>query len=431
MVVTPAAPRLIAPVLLVPILTVPLVAPAPAFMTTFPPVPFVPVSAPPVKFRAAAAWLLFTFTPGCRDKEVLLNVVISGERFPARESCPVGERVITGVPLFCTCRALVALPVLLMTNAGADPWLVRVKEVEVESPPARVKAMFVPFDVVIVLPPLYAVCRVKVLLEQVTTSFEAFKQSPAPLSWFKPEMVRYEPLAYGTFIATFWLLPGLKVDAPLALSAPDIRSAPLLVVVEVPVPRLIPVALFVPILTVPFSVPVPASIKTEPPTAVLPVSFPPYRFNEEPVPLSIVFTPGWMVRELVLVTAAVVISGFCPPARVSCPPAVRVMFVWLICSVPVEVEYPITVFAFPAEDRVVAPVEERLVNAPVPGVVAPIAVLLIPEAVVVKLPEVMVRLLVPSPMVEALSPDRFNTPALAVRLRVPEERVNPFDAVRS
>ena len=223
-------------------------------------------------------------------------------------------------------------------------------------------------------------------------------------------------------------------------------SAPATVVGPVPaLPMVMLFVLFVPILTVPRVVPVPPftttlppvpppvslppAIVTVPPVPPVPDSTPPVKLREPPFDPGVVYAAGW--RERLLPLSRVVISGVCPPASASCPPVERVMFVWLICSVPVELAYPMVVLAFPAEDRVVAPVEERLVNAPVPGVVAPIAVLLIPEAVVVKLPEVMVRLLVPSPMVEALSPDRFNTPALAVRLRVPEERVNPFDAVRS
>ena len=58
------------------------------------------------------------------------------------------------------------------------------------------------------------------------------------------------------------------------------------------------------------------------------------------------------------------------------------------------------------EARVVLPVEERVVKAPVEGVVAPMAVLLMPVAVVLKLAEVKVRSLAPVLMLEAPRPDR-------------------------
>ena len=52
LVVTPVAPRVIADAALVPILIVPLVAPVPALMLTFPPLPPVEDSAPAVRFNA-------------------------------------------------------------------------------------------------------------------------------------------------------------------------------------------------------------------------------------------------------------------------------------------------------------------------------------------------------------------------------------------
>jgi hypothetical protein len=98
-------------VLFVPILTVPRVAPLPAFMTTFPPVPPVPDSVPPaivtvppvppvpdsvppVTLRASPFPAAALFTPGCRDKEVAPMVVISEESPPTRESAPVEDRII-------------------------------------------------------------------------------------------------------------------------------------------------------------------------------------------------------------------------------------------------------------------------------------------------------------------------------------------------
>src|SRR6202044_2070784 len=81
------------------------------------------------------------------------------------------------------------------------------------------------------------------------------------------------------------------------------------------------------------------------------------------------------------------------------------------------------------EERVVGPVEERVVKAAVEGVEAPIAVVLIPVEVVLKLAEEMVRLFPPREIEEALKPERFRVPLVAVRLSAPDERVKPLEAV--
>ena len=72
---------------------------------------------------------------------------------------------------------------------------------------------------------------------------------------------------------------------------------------------------------------------------------------------------------------------------------------------------------------------ESEVNAPVDGVVAPMAVPLIPVAVVLKLPVVKVRLLPPVLMEDAPRPDNDSVPDVAVRLRAPVVTVNPFATV--
>jgi hypothetical protein len=91
-------------------------------------------------------------------------------------------------------------------------------------------------------------------------------------------------------------------------------------------------------------------------------------------------------------------------------------------------EFPIAVFPV-LDARVVAPLEERVVKAPVDWVVAPIAVLLIPVAVVLKLLLVKVRAFAPVEIEEALSPERLNVPLVAVRFNAPVVWVKPFDAV--
>ena len=84
----------------------------------------------------------------------------------------------------------------------------------------------------------------------------------------------------------------------------------------------------------------------------------------------------------------------------------------------------------------VLPKEERVVKAALDGVVNPIAVLLIPvkvvlkfEEVVKKLPALILKLLTPVLIDEALSPERVNVPEVALRLIPPVVKVKPLDAV--
>jgi hypothetical protein len=89
----------------------------------------------------------------------------------------------------------------------------------------------------------------------------------------------------------------------------------------------------------------------------------------------------------------------------------------LIVTAPVVFPAVNVLAAFDA--KVVFPEEPRVVKLAVDGVVAPIAVELIPVAVVLKLPEVMVKLVTPVSIDEALNPDRARDPEVAVKLRAP------------
>jgi len=82
------------------------------------------------------------------------------------------------------------------------------------------------------------------------------------------------------------------------------------------------------------------------------------------------------------------------------------------------------------EDRTVFPVDPSPVKAPVEAAVAPMAVLLIPVAVVLKLADVMVKSLAPVLMLEAPRPDRARDPEVAVRLKAPVVWVSPLLAVK-
>ena len=75
------------------------------------------------------------------------------------------------------------------------------------------------------------------------------------------------------------------------------------------------------------------------------------------------------------------------------------------------------------------PVSVILVNLPVPAVVAPIFVVLIPVAVVLKLLEVKVTAFAPKLSEEADIPDKDNVPDVAVRFKAPVVKVNPSEAV--
>lgn len=98
---------------------------------------------------------------------------------------------------------------------------------------------------------------------------------------------------------------------------------------------------------------------------------------------------------------------------------------------PLEAPYPPAMVSAPElEVRSVALVDERVVKAPVDGVVKPIAVLLIPVEVVLKLLVVMVRSFAPVLMLEAPKPDRVRAPEVAVRFKAPVVWVSPLEAVK-
>jgi hypothetical protein len=125
------------------------------------------------------------------------------------------------------------------------------------------------------------------------------------------------------------------------------------------------------------------------------------------VPVTVKFPP----REVRLLPETVkVLSSVVAPCRVN-DPGVIADPIELIEDAPVP--------------RVVDPDEVRVVKAPVEGVVAPMAVPLIPVAVVLKLPEVKVMLLAPVFIEEADRPDKVKAPEVPVKFKAPVVRVNP------
>ena len=97
---------------------------------------------------------------------------------------------------------------------------------------------------------------------------------------------------------------------------------------------------------------------------------------------------------------------------------------------------PKVVVEVAVEDRVVLPLDVRVVNLALDCVSVPIAVPLIPVKVVLKLvavtnrfPAVRVKLFVPVLIDEADNPERANAPDVPVTLTAPALTVNPFVAV--
>ena len=132
---------------------------------------------------------------------------------PLVARAPVSSTVKLGVPLDWRERrvlvaALVSLttiavpvPALVSAKPVALPLLARVNEVGVARPDAKVKAILLPVVVVMVLPPLYADCRVTVLAEHLVTLFEPsiHRAVPADPGVVKPFNVKkLEPLVLTT-----------------------------------------------------------------------------------------------------------------------------------------------------------------------------------------------------------------------------------------
>jgi len=158
-----------------------------------------------------------------------------------------------------------------------------------ERPLAKVKAMFDPLVVVMVLPLLYEVCKLTVAPEHCTTSFELFTQSNCPLAVVNPVKLKNEvPL-----VATVTLFPlvGVKVALP-AVMFPLTVNGPLMVVSMLLWPILIAEVLLVPILTVPLVAPNPALMETLPPNPPVPDSAPAVRFNAPPFAVFVALFAG-------------------------------------------------------------------------------------------------------------------------------------------
>ena len=72
----------------------------------------------------------------------------------------------------------------------------------------------------------------------------------------------------------------------------------------------------------------------------------------------------------------------------------------------------------------------RLLKIPLEAVVAPIAVPLIPVEVVLKFPEVIVKLFAPVLMLDDPNPDNVSAPEVPVKFKAPVVTVRPLLAVK-
>jgi len=152
----------------------------------------------------------------------------------------------------------------VISNASAAPLLVKVKEVGVTSPEARVKAMLLPVVVVMLLPLLYAACRLWEVALQVMTSFDPFIHNDVPVFEVKPLSMRLEvpeevivtlsPEAGVRetlpVVVKVWLLPMVKLllTVVVPVAAPIlsvVAAAPKLIVVALVLKRLAVVAVVV------------------------------------------------------------------------------------------------------------------------------------------------------------------------------------------
>ena len=130
----PLAPMLIAEVLAVPNEIVPLVeVPDPALMVTEPPVEVAPDSLPASNTNAPPVAESVVFVAGWTVSELPpVRVVISGDRFPAKASCPNSLMVKVLAPACWISKLVLVAPLVsLMIKAGAVPAFVRVKDVAV------------------------------------------------------------------------------------------------------------------------------------------------------------------------------------------------------------------------------------------------------------------------------------------------------------
>ena len=126
--------------------------------------------------------------------EVIVPVPVV-EILPEVDRTPFSLMVKVGVPPDWMDREVLVAPPLvsLITMAVVSPALARVNEVD--RPDDRVKAMFLPAVVSMVLPPLYADCRVMESEEQATTLLELSRHTGVPVDDCRPFKIMFESVS--------------------------------------------------------------------------------------------------------------------------------------------------------------------------------------------------------------------------------------------
>ena len=145
---------MVLPEVRVPMLIEPLVLPVPALMVTDPPFPPEAVVPPATKLRFPPVAAVVLSAGLIERVEPPVSVVISAELLPARASTPFSVTVRVEEPLDCKSKSVPPLPVCvsLMIKAVAVPALVKVSDVGVANPSAKVKSMLRPALVKMALP---------------------------------------------------------------------------------------------------------------------------------------------------------------------------------------------------------------------------------------------------------------------------------------
>lgn len=310
-----------------------------------------------------------------------------------------------------------------MTNALADPALVRLNMVATplsEDSSYKLNATFLPVVVRIVLPLLYDDCKVPVPepIEHLIILWLESIQSAVPLLVSRLSKVTVELAASDVKYPAALFVPPIMVLSIVPPVILTLFDAKLLAVTD---PLMDTVSSDEPILMVSASVSSVAMLTVLPPVPVaiftVFASLPVPRFTAPVVPESTVTAP--VVSEVSVISApapevivpapakAISTSDTAIVSREATPVRSPVVVIFrpddVSANDPVALPtatLPVPAVAIltsdaPVVPRLVAPCEVSVVNTAVDGVVAPMAVLLIPVEVVLKLPAVMSKLFVP------------------------------------
>jgi len=269
----------------------------------------------PVRFNAPEVPVILTapvaivrpVDPVRRPAEVIVPVPVV-RIFPDVVAFPFSSIVSFVIPPDLISRAIPYVgAVSSIINALAVPAFVSANEVATPRPEARVKSILRPEVVRIVLPPLYADCRVEADAGHLMTLSEASRQrdEEEDTGVVRPKKVTNESAS--VLKVTSFVPAGSKLAAPLAVNvSPDVTIAPA-EKVENPFAFKRPPSVVAPVPTVKVLVPV---------TEVAPLR------DTAPVPVEKVEAPVWEILLLNVETPSTVSA---PPRVVRPVPTVKVL----------------------------------------------------------------------------------------------------------